>query len=227
MEEPRFSGSRDENDDLTFFLSLISNAIFGGFFSGNIKNKESEDKMTSGHEFQLLNLTPHEVIVIDPTSEKETKWDTFANDACTFVVRCDSESIHLPVFSKKTGIPVFSKPIFTEVQGLPLWEDDGHTGIIVSHIVAERLTAKRSILWKLAYWARTVVRTTVYLVEACLIGPNNTLSNRADLLDGYLFGRPTQTWSGPIFTPDSGPKSAIRDEKGKIVAVSRLLLWKE
>ncbi len=33
-------------------------------------------------------------------------------------------------------------------------------------------------------------------------------------------------WSGPVFTPDSGPGSAIRDEGGRIVAVRRLCLYK-
>lgn len=122
---------------------------------------------------KVLNLTPHEIVVLAPDDTK------FSYPPSGEVARCVTKDPS-PVkrLEEAFGVEVVTASDFQDsvVGGLPSKKDDGETSILVSMPVGQFLQHTPGL------------------------------------------------WSGPVLGPDSGP-SAVRDEKGQIKWVRRLVCY--
>ncbi len=56
--------------------------------------------------------------------------------------------------------------------------------------------------------------------------PNNTMVDIIVSLPVAQYLQHTNSWCGRIFSPDTGPGQAVRNQDGQIIGVQRLILWK-
>jgi hypothetical protein len=151
-----------------------------------------------GEGIELLNCTLHDINVI--CDGKTTTWQPQTETVVTQIEGENrSESKEVTVAARCETLS-FDVPDYSKKVGVPVASKPQY-GIVYGLPIA-RDDGKTGI----------IVSTIV--AQAIVDKSGDSLSANA------------HAWSGPIFTPDSGPNSAIMD--GKIlIGVKRLSLWKQ